>query len=64
MLLLAVCMFGFVAELLVACMASLNTEGVVKSGVGQAWPSTRSGGLEVLGAWSCWPMSLGLGIES
>ena len=64
LLLLVLCRFWFPAVLLVG-RESLNTEGVVRIGVGAAWPSTRSGGLDDLGTWS-WlcPKGLILGIES
>ena len=65
LLLLVFCTFWFVIVLLVGPCDSLNTEGLVSTGVGDAWPSTRSGGLDDLGTWS-WPCSkdLILGIES
>ena len=65
LLLMAFCTFWFVIVLLVGTCDSLNTEGLVSTGVGDAWPSTRSGGLDALGTWS-WPCSKGLilGIES
>ena len=65
LLLLLFCTFWFVVVLLVGTCDSLNTEGLVSTGVGDAWPSTRSGGLDDLGT-SPWPCSKGLilGIES
>ena len=52
LLLLVFCTCWFVFVLLVGTWDSLNTEGLVSTVFGAAWPSTRSGGLDDLGTWS------------